>query len=181
MLVPGIITFFIPDVVVFVRMKMRQRSIVQHLPNMLDLMVLCIDAGLGIDAALLRIARRSTLSNALNEELGVVGNDIIFGMRREQAYRELFHRTGVEELRTFGSTLNQCSKRGLSISNVVRAQSQFVRTTLANKAETKASKLPIWMSFPLCLCILPAVLIILVSPALINMSSTVSQFMHHQH
>jgi tight adherence protein C len=162
-------------------MKLRQREIIQSLPNILDLMVLCVEAGLSLDATLLRITRQSMLSNALTEELTMVGNDILFGMQREQVYSELYYRTGVMELRILGSALNQCSKGGLSIVSVLRAQSQLVRAGTFKRAETRAVKLPIWMSFPLCFLILPSVLIMLVGPAFVQYGITTGGVAHHHH
>jgi tight adherence protein C len=177
----GLVIFFVPDLFLYIQMKLRQQEIIRSLPNILDLMVLCVEAGLSLDATLIRIAKQGMSSNPLTDELALVGNDILFGMKREQVYSELFYRTGVVELRMLGAALNQCSRGGLSIVNVLRAQSQFVRTAAFKKAETRAVKMPIWMSFPLCFLILPAVLIMLVGPAFVQYGITTGGHPRHHH
>lgn len=163
-----LVSFFLPDAVLYVSAKRRQKQIRESLPQALDLMVLCVDAGLGLDATLQRISQEQTaLANALNEELLTLGRDILLGMDRERAYQELFNRTGVDELRSLGSSLNQSAKLGLSIAKILRSQSEFLRMKLSQKAEEKAAKLPIYMAFPLWFCIMPALLVILLAPSLI--------------
>jgi tight adherence protein C len=160
--------FFAADFELRSAVKKRQAEISASLPQAIDLMLLCVDAGLGLDATLQRIgADRSSLSNGLNDELSLLGRDILLGMKREAAYQELFERTGVEELKSLGSALNQSNKMGLSISKILRAQSDFVRVRLGQKAEEKAARLPIWMTFPLWFCIMPSLMLILLGPSLI--------------
>jgi tight adherence protein C len=176
-LVIGLIAFFVPDVVVYTRRSTRQREVLASLPQALDLMVLCVDAGLGLDAALHRVAGdQSVLSEGLSEELGTLNRDILLGMDRDRAYEDLYARSGVEELRTFGSALNQSSKLGLSVAQVLRAQSEFVRTKQHQRAEERASKVAIYMVFPLWFCVMPALMIILLCPPLLLFFKTVSHF-----
>lgn len=173
----SIACFFLPDAYMFSRMMQRQKQIVQSLPQALDLMILCVDAGLGLDATIQRIARdQSTLSQVLNEELSTLGRDILLGMQRERAYMELYNRTGVEELKTFASALNQSAKLGLSISRILRAQAQYMRTRQQQKAEERAAKVPIWMAFPLWLCIMPALMLLLVGPSILQFFQQVNHF-----
>lgn len=163
--------FFVPDLFLFVRMKQRQRQIIESLPQAMDLMVLCVDAGLGLDATIQRIAdERTIIANVLNEELVLLGKDILLGMERERAYAEMFNRTGVEELRILGSALNQSSKLGLSIARVIRVQSEFLRLRQRQKAEEKAGKLPVLMAFPLWFFIMPSLMTILIAPSFILLS-----------
>lgn len=162
------IFFFVPDLVIAVLAFRRQNQIRQSLPQALDLMVLCVDAGLGLDATLHRIAQESSaIAHSLNDELLTLGRDVLLGMERERAYQELYARTGVEELRALGSSLNQSSRLGLSIARVLRAQSEFLRTKLSQKAEERAAKLPIYMAFPLWFCIMPALMVVLLAPSVI--------------
>ena len=104
----------------------------------------------------------------MNEELAKLGRDILLGMDRERAYHELYRRTGVEELKSFAAALNQSSKMGLSVSKILRAQSQFIRMRQNQKAEEKAARLPIWMAFPLWFCIMPSLLLILLGPSVLS-------------
>jgi pilus assembly protein TadC len=176
-IVAAVWAFFIADLVVYVRRTKRQREILSSLPQALDLMVLCVDAGLGLDAALQRVASdQSVLTEALSDELAMLNRDVLFGMDRSRAYEDLYVRTGVEELRTFGSALNQSAKLGLSIAQVIRAQSDFVRLKQHQRAEEKASKVAIWMVFPLWFCIMPALMIILLAPSLLVFFKSVSHF-----
>lgn len=160
--------FFLPDAVMLVTSRRRQEEIRQSLPQALDLMVLCVDAGLGLDATLHRIStEQSAVARSLNEELMTLGRDVLLGMERERAYQELYARTGVDELRSLGSSLNQSSRLGLGIARVLRAQSEFLRSKLSQKAEERAAKLPVYMAFPLWFCIMPALMVILLAPSVI--------------
>jgi tight adherence protein C len=161
--------FFVPDAVLAFNTKRRQQQIRESLPQALDLMVLCVDAGLGLDATLQRIAAEKTIvAIALNEELLTLGRDVVLGMERERAYQELFRRTGVDELKALGSSLNQSAKLGLSIAKVLRNQADFLRMKLSQKAEEKAARLPILMAFPLWFCVMPALMVVLLAPSLIT-------------
>jgi len=161
--------FMAPDLAVMVLARRRQQEIRRALPQTLDLMVLCVDAGLGLDAALQRVVGETALAaRALNDELTNLGRDVLLGMNRERAFRELYHRTGVDELKTFASALNQSSRLGLSISKVLRSQSEYLRTKQSQKAEERAHKLPIYMAFPLWFFIMPALMLTVLGPSLIN-------------
>lgn len=167
-LIMAVGAFVLPDLVLYLSAKRRQKKILDCLPQALDLMVLCVDAGLGLDATLGRVASEATpIAEALNDELLKLGRDILLGMDRERAYQELYRRTGVDELKTLGAALNQSRKLGLSISKILRNQSEFMRMRQAQKAEEKAAKLPIYMSFPLWFCIMPALMTIVLAPSFI--------------
>ena len=92
----------------------------------------------------------------------------LLGMSRQRAYQVLYNRTGVEELRALTSALNQSTKLGLSIARILRGQADFLRTKLAQKAEEKSAKLPIYMAFPLWFCVMPALMVILLAPSIIT-------------
>lgn len=163
-----VIIYFVPDLIVVTMARRRQSRMRASLPQALDLMVLCVDAGLGLDATLQRIAVDETpLAKELNDELLMLGRDILLGMDRERAYFELYRRTGLDELRSLGSALNQSAKLGLSIARVLRAQSEFLHMKLSQRAEERAAKLPIYLAFPLWFCIMPTLLVILLAPSLI--------------
>ena len=163
------VCWFVPDLVLLAVVKRRQNEIHDSLPQALDLMVLCVDAGLGLEATLHRIALENTsIAKALYNELNILGRDILLGMDRERAYQELFARTGVDELKTLGSALGQASKLGLSISRILRAQSEFIRKKQSQRIEEKAMKMPIYMAFPLWFCIMPALMLLVLGPSLIR-------------
>jgi pilus assembly protein TadC len=162
------ITYFVPDMILLIVAKKRQKQIREALPTALDLMVLCVDAGLGLDATLQRTTKeRTPTGQALNEELLILGRDLVLGMDRDRAYQELYNRTGVDELKSFSSSLNQSARLGLSIAKNLRNQAEFQRTRLSQKAEERAARLPIYMAFPLWFCIMPALMVVLLAPSMI--------------
>ena len=167
-LLAALVIFFLPDAVVAVAATRRKQRIKEALPQALDLMVLCVDAGLGLDSTLQKISSEKTaIRPELNEELLILSRDVLLGMDRERAYQELYRRSGVEELRALGASLNQAAKLGISVSKILRAQSDFLRSKLSQKAEEKASRLPIYMAFPLWFFIMPALMVILLAPSFI--------------
>ncbi len=165
--------FFLPDAFLLIIVYRRKQSIREALPQMIDLLILCVDAGLAIDAAVQKVANddEAIISKTLNEELMILCRDILLGADRERAYLDLYTRTGVEELRAFGSSLNQSHKLGLSIGRILRSQAELLRMKIARRVDERASKLPIYMSFPLWFFIMPALLIVLLAPALIQFMS----------
>lgn len=166
---------FLPDLILVISYKRRQREIRDSLVQAIDLMVLCVDAGLGLDATVQKVATGDTgLANALNEELNILGREILLGLDREKAYQDLYNRTGVDELKTFGSALAQASKLGLSIAKILRAQSEFIRKKQSQKIEEKAMKMPVYMAFPLWFCIMPSLMLLVLGPSLIK-------FYHQMH
>jgi tight adherence protein C len=174
-LVAALLLYFLPDLYLKVRVHRRQSEIQRALPQVIDLMVLCVDAGLGLDATLQRIAsENSELASALNDELVVLGREILLGVDRERAYGELYNRTGVDELKTLGSALHQASVLGLSVAKILRAQSDFLRKRQSQKAEEKAMKMPIYMAFPLWFCVMPALMLLVLGPSLIRFYHSMS-------
>jgi len=118
-----------------------KNQIRKELPQALDLMVLCVDAGLGLDSALQKISMENTaLNSALADELRILGREILLGMDREKAYQDLYLRNGVDELKTLGSALHQASKLGLSVAKILRAQSDFICKKHSQRAEESAMK-----------------------------------------
>ncbi|SRR5579875_476936 len=161
--------YLIPDALLLLKVRRRQSQIRRALPQALDLMVMCIDAGLALDATVQRIAtEKSGVGDALNEEFGLLARDLLLGTERERAYQALFHRTGVDPLRSLGSALAQSARMGLSISRVLRAQAELLRTTQRLQAEERAMKLPIYMALPMWLCIMPALLIVVLAPSIVT-------------
>ena len=161
--------YFVPDLFLVKAVRSRQRQIREALPQALDLMLLCVDAGLGLDATVQRVAGdRTVINKALNEELTSLGRDVLLGMDRARAYQELYKRTGVEELKMLGSALNQSTKMGLSIARILRSQSELLRARQSQRSEEKAARLPVWIAFPLWFCIMPSLLFVIIGPSLIN-------------
>jgi len=168
-LIASFILLFVPDLILLFLVLRRRQQIRQSLTQAIDLLVLCIDAGLGLDAALQRISVESIgVDNALNDELNILSHEIFLGKDREKAYLELYTRTGVDELKTLGSALAQASKLGLSISKILRAQSELLRKRQSQKAEEQALRMPIYMAFPLWFCIMPCLMLLILGPSLIR-------------
>jgi len=166
---------WLPDLYLHLRVQRRRAEISKSLPQAIDLMVLCVDAGLGLDATLQRIATEdSELASALNDELLILGREILLGVDRERAYGDLYKRTGVDELKTLGSALHQASILGLSVAKILRSQSDLLRKRQSQKAEEKAMKMPIYMAFPLWFCVMPALMLLVLGPSLIRFYHSMS-------
>ena len=164
---------YIPRVLVSHRIARKREEVRRSVPNMLDLMVVCVEAGMSLNAAIQKIAEESKSSHkALAEELHLVNQEMLVGKTREDAFRNLARRTGVEELRSLTVMLIQADKLGVSIGNSLRVLADSVRTKRAQRAEEAAHKIAVKLVFPLVLLIFPELLVILVGPALITLFRT---------
>jgi len=152
------------------RIRTRQEAIQKELPEVLDLLTVSVDAGLGFDSAVSRVVEKST--GVLSEELRKTLKEIQMGKSRRQALKDLGERTGVEDLLTFIGSMIQADQLGVSISKVIRTQAQQIRQKKRQRVEEKAMKTPIKMLIPLVLFIFPTIFIVLLGPALINIMKT---------
>jgi tight adherence protein C len=151
------------------RVYLRQERIRRSVPDALDLLVVCIEAGVSLDAAILRVARElGTVHPELSKELHVVNRKSNAGVPREQALRGLWDRTGVEEVRALVSTMIQSEKWGTSIGTVLQVYAETLRRKRRQAVEKKAATLPVKMLFPLILFILPALFSVVLGPAIIE-------------
>jgi tight adherence protein C len=151
------------------RVYLRQEKIRRSVPDALDLLVVCIEAGVSLDAAILRVAREITnVHPELSKELYVVNRKSNAGVPREQALRALWDRTGVEEVRALVSTMIQSEKWGTSIGTVLQVYAETLRRKRRQAVEKKAATLPVKMLFPLILFILPALFSVVLGPAIIT-------------
>jgi tight adherence protein C len=151
------------------RVYLRQERIKRSVPDALDLLVVCIEAGVSLDAAILRVARElSNVHPELSMELLVVNRKSNAGVPREQALRGLFDRTGVEEVRALVSTMIQSEKWGTSIGTVLQVYAETLRRKRRQAVEKKAATIPVKMLFPLILFILPALFAVVMGPAVIE-------------
>lgn len=146
----------------------RQEQIRRTLADTIDLLTISVEAGLAFDAALLH-ARRS-MKGPLSEEIGRMLHEMQLGIRRSDAMRNLSERTNVEELRSFVLAMVQADVFGVSVANVLRSQSQELRTKRRQRAEERAMKIPVKLLFPMIVCILPALLILVVGPGVIRIA-----------
>lgn len=138
------------------------------LADTIDLLTISVEAGLAFDGALLH-ARRS-MKGPLSDEIGRMLHEMQLGIPRSEAMRSLSERTDVEELRSFVLAMVQADVFGVSVSNVLRSQSQELRTKRRQRAEERAMKIPVKLLFPMIACILPSLLVLVVGPGLIRIS-----------
>ena len=158
--------FFLPDYrVVSVRDK-RQAEIRSAAADMIDQLTICVEAGLGFESALARVA--STTTGALTEEIRHTLSDISAGVPRAQALRALSDRTNIVEIRQLVTALIQAQKHGVSMAETLRVQSTEMRLKRVQHTEEKAAKLTVKMLFPIVLCFLPVFLIVALVPSLIG-------------
>jgi len=149
--------------------RMRQERIRRSVPDALDLMVVCVEAGISLDAAILRVAKEIRLAHTdLAHELAVVNRKTNAGIPRDAALRGLWQRTGVEEIRALVSSMIQSEKWGTSVATVLRVSAETLRRKRRQTAEKKAKQAPLKMTFPLVLFILPALFIVIMGPALVQ-------------
>jgi tight adherence protein C len=151
------------------QMKARQKLIIKALPDSLDLVTTCVEAGLGLDAALARVAEKT--EGPFAEELKRMLRDVAMGKLRRDALTELHERVGVEELTNFINSIIQAEQLGVGIAQVLRVQSDQLRTKRRQRAEKSAHEAPIKMLFPLVLFIFPAFMIVILGPAVIRIAT----------
>lgn len=152
------------------KMRARQKQVLKGLPDAMDLVTTCVEAGLGLDAALARVAEKTEGPFAV--ELQVMMRDVALGKLRREAMQELAERIGVEELTTFITSIIQAEQLGVGIAQVLRVQSDQLRTKRRQKAEKSAHEAPIKLLFPLVFFIFPAFLIVILGPAGIRIASS---------
>jgi len=164
----GAAAFLIPHVWISMKATNRQDRIRRDMPDMLDMLLISVEAGLGFDAAVAKIVRRA--SGPLGEEFGRMLRDGQAGLTRREALRRLADRNDVTELNAFIMAMVQADVFGVTISKVLRAQSHEMRVKRRQRAQEMAQKAPAKMVFPLILCILPATLIVLAGPAVLSIA-----------
>ncbi len=166
----GLVMFFLPAIVVWFRTKGRQDNIFFGLPDALDLMVVCVEAGLGLDQAMRKVAEEMQKSyRIVAEEFKLANLQLQMGRARNEVLHDLGARTGVDDLKALSAILIQADKFGSSIAQALRVQSDSMRTRRRQMAEEKAAKTAVKLIFPLVLFIFPAIFVVLVGPAAITM------------
>jgi tight adherence protein C len=162
--------FYLPDGIVFWLGKKRKEAIFLGLPDALDLMVVCVEAGLGLDQAMRKVAEEMKKSyRVIAEEFSLCNLQLQMGRAKQQVLQELGSRSGVEDLKSLASILIQADKFGSSIAQALRVQSDSMRTRRKQIAEEKAAKTAVKLIFPLVLFIFPGIFVVLVGPAAITM------------
>lgn len=170
LLLAGAIGYYLPNGVLAHLVERRQRTILEDFPDALDLMTVCVEAGLGLDAALLRVASELELtSRALSEELHLVNLELRAGSSKEKALRNLALRTGVDDIDTLVAMLIQAERFGTSVADSLRVHSDALRTKRRLRAEEAAAKIPVKLLFPLIFCIFPSMMVVLLGPAFLRL------------
>jgi tight adherence protein C len=166
----GLIGYVLPMVWLKMRTKANQLALTNGLADALDLMVVCIEAGLTIDAAMQRVGQEMVIAHpSLSRELGLTHMETRVGLSRSEALRNLGQRTGNPALKSLSSMLIQAERFGTSIADALRVHSETLRINRQTAAEESAGKASVKMSFPLVLCIFPSTFIVLAGPTVIQL------------
>ncbi|MGW4211936.1 type II secretion system F family protein [Lentzea sp. NPDC004789] len=160
--------FFLPDLLLLNAGQKRQEKIRRALPDALDMLTVCVEAGLGFDAALAQVARNTT--GPLAQECARVLQEMQIGKSRNEALRSLTDRTTVAELRAFVSALAQAGELGVPIASVLREQAREMRIRRRQRAEEQAQKVPVKILFPLIVCLFPAMFVVIIGPGAISIA-----------
>lgn len=160
--------YYAPNIVLSHLMKTRQREIFESFPDALDLMTVCIEAGIGTEAAMMRVADDMQFkSPELSGEMRIVNLELRAGADRDRALRNLAIRTGVDEVDSFVSMICQAERFGTSIAASLRVHSDMLRSRRRQRAEEAAAKISLKLLFPLIFCIFPSLIVVLMGPAMI--------------
>jgi len=163
------IGYYLPNVVLGWLTRRRQRELFEAFPDALDLIIVCVEAGLGLDMAINKTAEEMKIrSPELAEELELMALELRVGSTRERALRNLAMRTGLDEVSTFATMLIQADRFGTSLAESLRVHADMLRTRRQLRAEEAAAKIPLKLLFPLIFFIFPSLLLVLLGPAMIQ-------------
>lgn len=165
----GLVGYFLPGLVLGHLAEGYQKEIERGLPDALDMLVVCIEAGVGLDQALKRTGTELAVAHPrLAHELTTVNTEILAGKPRSEAFRNFASRTQVEDVRSLAGMLIQTDRFGTSVSQALRTQAETARTKRRQRAEEQAAKLGVKMVFPLVLFLFPAMYVVTLGPAVIQ-------------
>ena len=174
-LVFTVLGYFLPDLLLKSRMDSRQKQVRKAMPDALDLLTICVEAGLGFDAAMSKVHEK--WDNELAMAFGRVIREIQLGKLRRDALRDMAERLGIAEMTSFVAAVIQSEMLGVSMAKVLRIQSDQMRVRRRQYAEEQAHKAPIKMIFPMGLLIFPALMIVLLTPAALRLSGSLKYLM----
>lgn len=173
LLVGSAIGYYLPNIVLSNAVMKRQREVFETFPDSLDLLTICMEAGLSFDQALGKVANEISIkSKTLSEELGLVMMEMRSGFSRERALRNLAMRTGVEDVDTLATMVIQSERFGTSIGDSLRVQSDNLRSKRRLKAEEAAAKIALKLLFPLIFFLFPMLFIVIMGPAVLQIFKT---------
>lgn len=168
-MIAALLGLYLPNLWIRARADRRQREIINGFPDALDLMLVCVEAGLGLESAFSRVGMEMTRSHPLlAEQLGAVVLELRAGRSQEDALRRMADRAGADEIRAFATLLIQSHKLGSSIAQTLRTYASEMRERRRMRAEEKAHRLPVLLSIPLVTCMLPVMIGVLMLPAVIR-------------
>lgn len=174
-----LIGFYLPNAWIKSRIARRKDQIFKSFPDALDLMVVCVEAGTSLDAAITRVGEELALGNkVLSNELKLLSLELRAGKSREEALRNLALRCDLDDINSLVTLLIQTDKFGTSVAQALRVYSDSMRSTRQQRAEEAAGKLPVKMVFPLALFIFPSLLIVVVGPAGIRIAKALVSIVH---
>lgn len=166
-----------PSFYVGARVRRRQREMQRTLPDLVDMLVVCVEAGLGLNQALQRVADEiEHVSPVLSDQVSLVNLEIRAGTPRDEALRNLAERTGLADVRSLTSMLIQTEKFGTSVASTLRVFSDTLRTKRRQRAEEAAAKTTIKLVFPLVLCVFPAMFVVVLGPPIIMLYRMVLKY-----
>ena len=172
--------YMAPSMFLDFRTRRRQRAIQKGLPNALDLMVVCVESGLGIDQTIVQIAKEfETAYPEISEEFAMMNLEMRAGKRRAEALHNLADRTGVDDLRKLTAVLVQTDRFGTSIAQCLRGHSDYLRVLSRQRAEERAGKLAIKLVFPIFFCVLPSLFVVTVGPVLTRLVRELGPFIEN--
>ena len=167
------VMFYMPEIILWIIKRGRQDNIFYGLPDALDLMVVCVEAGLGLDQAMRKVTEEMKKSyRVIAEEFALSNMQLQMGRAKTEVLHDLGTRTGVDDLKALSAILIQADKFGSSVAQALRVQSDSMRTRRRQMAEEKAAKTAVKLIFPLVLFIFPAIFVVLVGPAAIKIVKT---------
>jgi tight adherence protein C len=171
---------YVPSLFIRAKADRRQRELINAFPDALDLMLVCVEAGLGLEAAFARVGMEMTTSHPLlAEQFGAVVLELRAGRSHEDALRRMADRAGADDIRAFATLLIQSTKLGSSIAQTLRVYAAEMREKRRLRAEEKAHRLPVLISIPLVACMLPTMIGVLMLPAAIRVVRAVVPALHH--
>jgi tight adherence protein C len=175
-LVACAVGYYLPLMALRVAQERRKKEITFALPDALDLLVICVEAGQGLNAALLKVGKEFEFkATALSEEMKTVNAEMRAGLARAQALRNFASRTGVNDVRSFVAVLVQSDRFGTSIAHALRVHSDSLRTRRRQRAEENARKAPVKLAFPLVFCIFPELLVVILAPGMLALFRALSK------
>jgi len=158
------------------RLKARQKEVQLALPDMLDMLVVCVEAGLGLNQALVRVADEiDHVSPIMSEQLALINLEMRAGTPRDEALKNFAERTGLADIRSLVSMLIQTDRFGTSVANALRVHSETMRTKRRQRAEEAAAKTTIKLVFPLVLFVFPAMFVVVLGPSALAIFRTFSK------